>query len=280
MTEITIGHTHDADDAFMFYALFNQKLRTGNLTFSDELRPIFELNQLAEKAHFDMTALSVASLPAAAAHYDLMSCGACMAENRGPVLVYKSLNQIREVAVPGFNTSSFTALSVFAEGRGWRFRELPFHEIVPAVLAGKVDAGVTICEDQMQLHQCPVKTVDLGGFWQENFGLPLPLGVDLVAKRLTPEVRGQVTQLFHDSIAYGLNHSEEALPYALQFGRGLEPEDGLAFIKTFINDYTLNLGEKGEQAIYHFLDQTVKFGINRTIPDLTFIRPQGVTYAC
>jgi 1,4-dihydroxy-6-naphthoate synthase len=269
--KITIGHTHDADDAFMFYAMLNGKISTQKINIKDKLEPIAELNLKALKAHYDMTAVSVAMLPAIADDYDLLTVGACMAETRGPILIAKSGAILNSIAVPAINTTACYTARLFAPNA--LFIEHPYADILTAVNSDQFDAGVIITEEQMLLDEYNLEFTDLGAWWQQCHGLPLPLGVDVIRASLPLAVKQHVCQVFQSSIKYALEHETEAIPYALNFGRGIANDKGRDFVRTFVNQYTVNLGDRGIKAIRFFLNRCHKYGLISQLPQLDFISP-------
>lgn len=269
--KMTIGHTHDADDAFMFYAMLNGRIPNPGLEIHDTIEPISILNDKAADAFYDMTAVSAAFLPRAADRYDLLTVGACMAENRGPVIVFKPGAELNNIAVPGIHTTACYAARCYM--RDALYIEYPYDKILQAVQNGEFDGGVIITEEQTLLAEYGLETVDLGAWWQQQFKLALPLGVDVIRKSLPDEVKRQMCGYFQSSIKYALEHEDEALEYALKFGRGIDPDKGLDFVKTFVNRYTLSLNEEGIESINFFMEKCRQYGLIKEVPQINFIHP-------
>ncbi len=269
--KITIGHTHDADDAFMFYAMLNNLVPNPGFNIHDTIEPISELNEKAITAYYDMTAVSAGFLPRVAAQYDLLMVGACMAESRGPVLVSIPGAELNNIAVPGIHTTACYAARCFM--RDALYIEHPYDRILTAVRQGKFDGGVIITEEQTMLEDSGLDVVDLGAWWQQQFKLPLPLGVDVIRSSLPEDVKGRMCGYFQTSIKYALEHEDEALEYALKFGRGIAPDKGLDFVKTFVNRYTVSLDEKGFEAIRFFMSKCAEYGLISEVPAVKFISP-------
>ncbi|MGQ9524297.1 MAG: MqnA/MqnD/SBP family protein [Armatimonadota bacterium] len=266
MTPVTIrvGHSPDSDDAFMFYALASHKLDTGPLGFEHILQDIQTLNAWAMEGRLEVTAISAHAYAYVSDRYLLLRHGASMGEGYGPVVVSSTpmrpdqLSGAR-VAVPGLLTSAYLALRLFQPG----FHEvvLPFDQIMEAVQNGQVDAGLLIHEGQITHQSLGMhKVVDLGVWWNEKTGLPLPLGLNAVRRDLGPDLIRQVSAAVRDSIAYALQHREEALSYAMQFGRGLGRSDADRFVAMYVNERTLEIGEDGREAVRLFLQMGIENG--------------------
>ncbi len=262
---IRVGHSPDPDDAFMFYALANNKLDTGDYEFTHELVDIETLNRRAFKAELELTAVSLHAYAYLHDKYILCTCGASMGDGYGPMVVAKeplNLEQLRgkSIAVPGKLTSAYLALRLCL-GADFKCAEVPFDQIIPAVVAGqhkwmKVDAGLIIHEGQLTYGEHQLRlVVDLGKWWKEKTGLPLPLGANAVRKNLGTETAQAVQRLLKGSIEYGLAHREDALKYALQYGRDLDNQQADQFVGMYVNDWTLDFGPRGRQAVTEFLAQ-------------------------
>lgn len=272
---IRVGHSPDPDDAFMFYALANNKLDTGDYEFTHELVDIETLNRRAFKAELELTAVSLHAYAFLHDKYILCTCGASMGDGYGPMVVAKeqmSLEQLRgkSIAVPGKLTSAYLALRLYL-GSDFKCAEVPFDQIIPAVTAGeykwmKVDAGLIIHEGQLTYGDHQLKLlVDLGKWWKDKTGLPLPLGANAVRKNLGTETAQSVQRLLKASIEYGLSHRADALQYALKYGRDLDNEQADQFVGMYVNDWTLDFGPRGRQAVTEFLAQGHAAGV---LPDL------------
>ncbi len=250
---IRFGHSPDPDDAFMFYAISKRKISTGQLDIEHVVEDIESLNRRALSRELEATAVSVHAFAHLTDAYALMSCGASVGEDYGPIVVARrplapaDLRGLR-IAIPGKLTTAYLALKLFAGD----FQEVvsPFDQILAAVSEGQVDAGLLIHEGQLTYEsQGFTKVVDLGVWWRRETGLPLPLGVDVVRKDLGRPTMLEVSRVFRESIQYALAHREDALSYALEFGRGLSRPLGDRFVGMYVNDRTLELGADARRAI-------------------------------
>ena len=268
---IRVGHSPDADDAFMFYALARAKIDTGNLRFRHELVDIETLNRRALSGELELTAVSLHAYAYVADTYALCSCGASMGDGYGPLLVTRRPCPLGElsrgsIAVPGTLTTAYLALRLCLGG-DFRPLAVPFDQIIDATVRGewrgeRVDAGLIIHEGQLtyQEHQLHA-AVDLGKWWQEETGLPLPLGANAVRKDLGPQRMREIDRLLKASIRYGLDHRAEALEYALGFGRGLDRSRAEAFVGMYVNHWTLDFGPRGRDAVQQLLTRGHEAGI-------------------
>jgi 1,4-dihydroxy-6-naphthoate synthase len=272
---IRVGHSPDPDDAFMFYALANDRIDTGDYAFTHELVDIETLNRRAFKAQLELTAVSIHAYAFLHDKYILCTCGASMGDGYGPMVVARetmSLEQLRgkKIAVPGKLTSAFLALRLYL-GADFTSVEVPFDEIIPAVVAGEyrgqpVEAGLIIHEGQLTFGDHDLKlVVDLGVWWKEKTGLPLPLGANAVRKDLGAESVREVQRLLKASIEYGLAHREDALRHALKYGRDLDESQADQFVGMYVNDWTLDFGPRGRKAVAEFLAQGHAAGV---LPEL------------
>ena len=262
---ICIAHSPDSDDAFMFYALAKGKIDTGEFEFVHELDDIEALNQAALEGRYEVTAVSIHAYAYLHERYALLSCGASMGEGYGPILVSSvpfSIDQLSEhsIGVPGERTSALLALKLFQPD--FEYRVIPFDQIIPSVQRQEVDAGLVIHEGQLTylgdgLH----KVLDVGEWWLETTGLPLPLGGNVIRRDLGKDTIHQVSRLIKESIQYGLSHREEALAYALQFGRGLDSGQADEFVGMYVNERTLDYGEDGKKAVRLLLNRGHEAGI-------------------
>jgi 1,4-dihydroxy-6-naphthoate synthase len=254
---ITVAHSPDADDAFMFHALANHKIDTGWLTINHELCDIETLNQRAKRNELEVTAVSFHAYPHIADKYVITRAGASMGDRYGPILVSKEpLNPAeltgRKVAVPGPLTSATLAMRLYNDDV--ELVNLPFNQVQHAVLDGSVDAGVIIHEGQVTYNDLKLfKVVDLGEWWHTKYELPLPLGCNVARRDLGNEVIAQFSKCFSASIKYALEHRQEALDYALTYGRGLDRSRADKFVGMYVNDYTIDIGETGMKAARLFL---------------------------
>jgi len=263
--DIKLAHSPDSDDAFMFYGLATNKVRSPGLKFSHVLADIETLNQAASQEIYDVTALSFAAYPYLRDKYVLLDCGASFGEGYGPIVV-ANRNLKREdlakcrIGVPGLWTSAFLTLKLYEP------RVEPvvmgFDQILDAVKNSVVDAGLLIHEGQLYFSQMGMhKVVDLGQWWLEQTGLPLPLGGNGVRRALGRDVGLQIARAIHDSVAYGLDHREPAVNYAMQFARDMDSELADKFIGMYVNRWTLGYGERGHKAVNEFLKRGVDAGL-------------------
>lgn len=268
---IRVGHSPDPDDAFMFFALANGRIDTGDYEFTHELVDIETLNRRALQAVLELTAVSIHAYAYLHDKYLLCSCGASMGDGYGPMVVAReslAIGRLREttIAVPGKLTSAYLALRLCL-GANFACVEVPFDQIIPAVAAGEfggraIDAGLIIHEGQLTYGDHKLRLiVDLGRWWKERTGLPLPLGANAVRKNLGAAAAREIERLLKESIEYGLAHRKEALQYALRYGRDLDDKQADRFVGMYVNDWTLDFGPRGRQAVAEFLAQGHAAGI-------------------
>ncbi len=262
---LKLAHSPDSDDAFMFYALAERKVPSGDFEFVHVLEDIETLNRKALEEAYDITAISFHAYPYLSDKYGLLTCGASFGEGYGPLLVSKKRLGIedlkgRRVAIPGAMTTAFLVLKLAQPGLDTVV--VPFDRILEKVEKGEVDAGLIIHEGQLTYKKQGFhKLLDLGEWWQQQTGLPLPLGGNAIRRSLGLERIREVAGLLKASIEYGLGHREEALAYALRFGRGLETQQADRFVEMYVNHWTLDYGEKGRQAVQKLLDWGAEEGI-------------------
>jgi 1,4-dihydroxy-6-naphthoate synthase len=266
--KITIGHTPDMDDAVMFYAMLTKKIDTEGLTFSDELKPIALLNKDARLGHYDFTALSAGAFSDVTELYDVLESGACMAEERGPVLVFHKGRRFKRVLVPGFNTTAARVLTLY--DATLEKIEASFDTILARVTSAESEAGLLVSEDQMCISE-ELDRVDLGAWWRARTNLPLPLGIDVVKRSLDLELKKSIHRVFRRSIEYALTNSDEVYAYAKRFSRNVGESQGKDFVATFVNHFTLELGERGKSALALFLKECHYCGGFTHVPDVRFI---------
>jgi len=263
--EITIAHSPDSDDAFMFYGLATNKVRVPGLRFSHTLTDIETLNRKAMEEVYDVTAISFHAYPYIQEKYALLSSGGSVGEGYGPMIVAKraySPGEIkrRKIAVPGTMTTAYLALKLFAPGI--ETEVIPFDQIIPQVLQDGFEAGLIIHEGQLTYDKVGLhRIVDLGRWWQKMTGLPLPLGGNAIRRSLGPEVMQSVSNALKESIQYALDHRDEALAYAMQFARDLDPQLADKFVGMYVNERTLSYGSDGREAVRRLLDMGHKAGI-------------------
>jgi 1,4-dihydroxy-6-naphthoate synthase len=263
--EITVAHSPDSDDAFMFYGLATHKVRTPGLRFTHTLCDIETLNQKARDGVYDVTAISFHAYPYVQDKYALMACGGSVGEGYGPMVVSprpftQSEVKTKRIAVPGTLTTAYLALQLFAPGV--ETEVVPFDQIIPQVLEGKYEAGLIIHEGQLTYDKSGLhRIVDLGRWWQKVTGLPLPLGGNAIRRALGPQLMPAVTAALRESIQYALDHREEALAYAMQFARDLDTQSADKFVGMYVNERTLDYGPDGREAVRRLLDMGHKAGI-------------------
>ena len=263
---LSVGHSPDPDDAFMFYALAHNKIPTGNLAFAHELQDIETLNRRCLNQELDISAISLHAFAYLSDKYALLSSGCSMGDRYGPMVVAKKAYTIDElknlrIAVPGTLTTAFLSLSLLL-GNKFQYEVVPFDEILNAVEQGKVDAGLIIHEGQLTFQNQGLKlVVDLGVWWYEKTGLPLPLGGNVVRKDLGADIISEASRLIRESIHYGLDNRKEALAYALQYGRDLDTGLADKFVGMYVNDWTVDYGEKGRKAVQLLLTEGHKAGV-------------------
>ena len=259
----------------MFYALATHKLDTGELQFEHVLQDIQTLNEEAATGKYDVTAISFHAYAYIADKYVLLPHGASIGDNYGPILVSREPASPDEIpnlmiAVPGTLTSAFLALRIFAPN--FNYKVVPFDEIIDAVRDGSCDAGLLIHEGQLFYESLGLhKVLDLGEWWHERTGLPLPMGGNAIRRDLDPELIKRVSEFLHESIAYSLDHREDALQYAMQFARDMDTELADRFVAMWVNDRTLDYGERGREAVRRLLDDGVEAGIIPHAVDVQFV---------
>ncbi|MEC9002356.1 MAG: MqnA/MqnD/SBP family protein [Planctomycetota bacterium] len=278
---IRVGHSPDPDDAFMFYALAKDKIDTGNYQFVHELVDIETLNRRAFEAELELTAVSIHAYAYLSDAYAICACGASMGDQYGPMVVARepgSLEQLKEqtIAVPGTLTSAYLALRLCLQ-TDFKYVVVPFDQIIEATVAGEfngepVDAGLIIHEGQLTYGESSLHLlVDLGQWWHEETGLPLPLGANAIRKDLGSEGMTEVTRLLKESIQFGLDNRQEALDYALGFGRDLDRNQADQFVGMYVNDWTLDFGDRGRQAVSELLHRGHEAGVISQRIDPEFI---------
>jgi len=263
---LTVGHSPDPDDAFMFYALAHDKIETGDLAFRHELQDIETLNRRCLKAELEISAVSLHAFAHLTDTYALLSSGCSMGDRYGPMVVARKPFKVDElralkIAVPGTMTTAFLSLSLLL-GKGFSYEVIPFDQILDAVANGLVDAGLIIHEGQLTFQNQGLHlVVDLGVWWNDKTGLPLPLGGNVVRKDLGPAMIQNVSRLIRESIHYGLQHRKEALEYALKYGRDLDHALADKFVGMYVNDWTVDYGDRGRQAVKLLLAEGNRAGI-------------------
>ena len=275
MTTIHVAHSPDSDDAFMFYALAEGKIDTGDIRYVHELQDIETLNQRALRAELEVTAVSIHAYAYLSDRYALLPHGASMGDRYGPRLVAreplrKADLRGRRIAVPGMLTSAYLALRLYEP----EFTPVvtPFDQIEDAVADGRVDVGLLIHEGQLTYADRGLHLVaDMGEWWFGETGLPLPLGGNVIRKDLGDDLIRRLSRQLRDSIAYGLSHRGAALDHSMKYARGLERDKADTFVGMYVNDWTLDYGDRGRKAVRQFLDRGVESGVITRPVDVRFV---------
>ena len=273
---IRVGHSPDSDDAFMFYALTHDKIDTLGMKFVHQLEDIETLNQRARRGELEVSAVSIHAFAYLAETYALLASGSSMGDRYGPTVITRepmTLDDLRgkTIAIPGRLTTAYLTLQLCL-GKDVSVEVMPFDRILPAVAEGRVEAGLIIHEGQLYygdrgLH----KVVDLGQWWHATTGMPLPLGGNVVRKDLGAENVAQVARLIKESIVYALEHREEALNYALQYARDLDPALADRFVGMYVNDWTVDYGPVGREAVRALLTRAAEAGLIPAPVDVEFV---------
>ena len=263
--KVSLAHSPDSDDAFMFYGLASGHVPTGGLEITHVLKDIQTLNEEARVGLHEVTAISFHAWPQVADHYALMPCGGSIGDGYGPLLVAReplARSEIgrRPVAVPGLLTTAYLALRLFAPAA--ETRVVPFDRILEEVHEGRADVGLIIHEGQLTygghgLH----KVVDLGAWWKGETGLPLPLGANAVRRDLGEDLMRRLTRVVRDTVRYSLAHRAEALAYAMSFARGMDPRIGDRFVGMWVNEMTVDIDDRGRRAVQELLDRGHAAGV-------------------
>ena len=282
---LTLGHSPDPDDAFMFYAMAEEKIDLRGYRFEHILQDIQTLNERAERAELDTTAVSMHAFAYVADKYALLPSGASMGDGYGPMFVTlddagcstddaarREWLRGRKIAVPGKMTSAFLAAQLFL-GKEFSYIVVPFDEIFDTVKAGRADVGLIIHEGQLTYaHEGFRQILDLGEWWKRTRGgLPLPLGGNVVRRDLPLEVQRDIRDIMHESISYGLRHRRPAIEHSMGHARGLDIPLADEFIGMYVNDLTLDYGERGRAAIHRFLTEGFENALLPTLPDIEFV---------
>jgi 5,8-dihydroxy-2-naphthoate synthase len=263
--EITLGHSPDPDDAFMFYALADSRIDTGDLSFRHVIEDIETLNRRAMKAELDVTAVSLHAYAYVLDQYALLSSGASMGEGYGPIVIARRPMEAEElkrvkIAVPGLMTTAYLLLRLCVGEVDSVV--VPFDKIMDAVEAGTADAGLLIHEGQLTYSgRGFAKVIDFGEWWQDETGLPLPLGGNAIRKSLGPDLIARVSGLLRESIEYGLAHRAPAVRHSMAYGRGMAEDLTDKFVGMYVNQYTIDYGERGREAVRLMLARAHEAGI-------------------
>lgn len=286
-TVLTLGHSPDPDDAFMFYALAEHKIPTNGWQFEHTLQDIQTLNERATRGELHISAISIHAYSYVLDKYALLPCGASMGDGYGPMLIAKAGETLpdlndelavrtwlreRRIAVPGKMTSAFLALGLYFGGFPDNCTVIAFDEIFDAVSKGDADVGLIIHEGQLTYAREGFQlVVDLGAWWKSRTGLPLPLGGNVIRKDIQPAERSKINTILHDSIKYGLEHRASGVAHAMPLARGMDESLADKFIGMYVNDYTLDYGETGREAIREFLKRGHEAGLIPAPVELEFV---------
>ena len=269
---IRVGHSPDPDDAFMFYGLSSGKVKLEGISIKHQLEDIQTLNERAQRGELEVTAISAHAFAFVADKYWIMRTGASMGEGYGPVIVskkYRSLDELKEkrVATPGTLTTATLLFKIFTEGI--EQVDIPFDQIMDRVRSGEFDAGLLIHEGQITYQAEGFnKILDFGELWQRMYNLPLPLGLDVVRKDLGEETARKLSLGLRQSIHFGYTHQNDAIPYALQYGRGISEELGSRFVKMYVSELTIDMGESGRKALELLFRLGAERGVIPAIPNI------------
>lgn len=286
MPDIRLGHSPDSDDAFMFHGLASGSVDTADVRFEHILRDIQTLNEWAREGRLECTAISVHAYTYVHDRYAILTHGASMGDGYGPMLVARQGQAPdtlagKTVAIPGTMTSAFLALGIYSElplveegsqsDKSTVYRVVPFDHIEAEVAEGRVDVGLIIHEGQLTHRDAGLECmVDLGVWWKERTGLPLPLGVNTIRRDIEPDLRSRVSSYLQQSIVYGLSNRHEALDYALGFARDMERPTADQFVGMYVNDWTVDMGEAGKESIRRFLAEGSARGLCPTVDEVIF----------
>jgi 1,4-dihydroxy-6-naphthoate synthase len=274
---IRLAHSPDPDDAFMFYGLATGRVDCGPYQFEHILQDIQTLNERAMRGEYEMTAISMHAYPYVADRYQLTACGASMGDDYGPMVVTRepaSVEQLsgKTIAVPGLMTTAYLTLQLLMGKDSFTPRVVMFDRIPEAVVAGEVDAGLLIHEGQLTYaSQGLALVVDLGKWWMAQTGLPLPLGGNVVRRDLGARVCHEITEIMKSSIRYSLEHRREAVEYALRFGRGLDLRLADCFVGMYVNEWTLDYGPRGREAVRRLLAEGAAAGLVPEVGAIEFV---------
>ncbi len=275
LRELSLAHSPDSDDAFMFYALATLKVRAPGLKFTHTLSDIETLNRAAQTEKYDVTAVSFSAYPLLAGRYALLDCGSSFGDGYGPLIVASrglKADQLagRRIGVPGLLTTSYLALKLF-EPR-CEAVPMPFDKIIGAVTSGTVEAGLLIHEGQLIYSRSGLHRVaDLGVWWHQQTGLPLPLGGNAVRRALGPAVIQRIADALRESVSYALEHRDAALNYAMQFARDMDYDLADKFVGMYVNQWTLGMGEIGHRAVRELLARGAAAGLVPPAPQIEFL---------
>src|SRR5437764_3399412 len=272
----TLGHSPDPDDAFMFYAIAKNKIDLRGYRFEHRLEDSQTLNERPTRGELHISAISIHAYAYVSDRYALLPCGASMGDGYGPMIIAPnelSIDALREktIAVPGLMTSAFLALQLFL-GPDFKHIVVPFDQIFDAVKTGRADAGLIIHEGQLTYEKSGfIKVVDVGEWWKNDTGLPLPLGGNVLRKDIPPDVRRDLTAIMRESIDYGLAHRDEAVRHSMPYARDMDDTLASKFIGMYVNDFTRDYGDNGREAIRKFLNRAADAGYIDKTPAIKFV---------
>lgn len=272
--KVVVAHSPDADDAFMFYGLATGKVRSPLVQFEHQLSDIQSLNMAAHEGRYGMTAISYHAYPYVADRYILTASGSSVGDGYGPIVVSKRPLagglKGKTIAVPGTLTTAYLTLRLFEPD--FEPRVVTFDQVLDEVTAGRVDAGLVIHEGQLSYHQSGLhRIVDLGAWWKEQHGLPLPLGANAVLRSFSAEVQRECRDRLRDSIEYALQHREEALSYALEFARGLDQSTAEKFVGMYVNHHTLDMAPEVIESAQKLLEMGYAAGIIKHRVEIDYV---------
>jgi len=274
---IRLAHSPDPDDAFMFYGLATGAVDAGRYQFEHILEDIQSLNDRALRGEYEMTAISIHAYPYVAEKYQLTACGSSMGDDYGPMVVTREPIEIenlkgKTIAVPGLMTTAHLTLQLLLGKGAFTPRVVMFDQIPDEVANGNVDAGLIIHEGQLTYAAQGLQlVVDLGKWWMQRTGLPLPLGGNVARRDLGETVCREIARIMKTSIQYSLDHRAEAVAYALKFGRGLDEQLADRFVGMYVNEWTLDYGKRGREAVRRLLSEGAAAGLTPEIGEITFI---------
>ncbi|MEK6675693.1 MAG: MqnA/MqnD/SBP family protein [Planctomycetota bacterium] len=274
---LTVGHSPDPDDAFMFHALFAGKVDTRGWGFREILEDIQSLNDRATRGELDITAISIHAYPYVADRYALTNCGSSMGDGYGPIVVSRSPMGVEDlrgkfIAIPGERTTAFLALNLLLGRAAFRHKVVMFDQIARSVVEGEVDAGLLIHEGQLTYHRDALHAVvDLGEHWKRTTGLPLPLGGNAIRRDLGPEAMCEIERIIRASIEYGLEHRSDAMKHAMRFGRDLDLPLTDRFVGMYVNHWTVDYGHAGREAVRELLSRAAQAGLVPAMEEVDFV---------
>lgn len=277
MKKLSIGHSPDADDAFMFYGLASERVKIDGYTVDHVMEDIETLNRRARRGELDVTAISAAAYPDVAHLYRIMSCGASVGRKYGPVVLAREPMPVdalagRRIAVPGAQTTAYLLLRLYVPG-AFTPVMMNFDRVMEAVASGETDAGVIIHEGQLTWQSSGLhRVIDLGEAWMNDTALPIPLGLDVIRRGFDDAVMLRIAQALKESIVLARTDEDAAVDYAMRFGRGLDRETCRQFVRMYVNADTVDMGDEGTRALAALYDRAQRQGLLQTSPLLDILR--------